>query len=224
MHRDVFGFDSGRSGDLLSGRDQDAREFTGTEEPDPLAKDLKRLMNGPAGTLRTSHRPAPVISNGRLGMMLLVGTETVLFACFISAYIILRKAAAVWPPAGTPHLTPVLASVNTAVLVLSSYILMTRKPSRHAIVFLMGCVFLLLQGVEFHRLYARGLTLQTGPYGSIFYSLVGLHGFHVIGGLGFLFYLLISIQNPTERKKFAETYWHFVTSVWLVLFSILYLI
>ncbi len=181
-------------------------------------------MNGPAGTLRLSRRPPPPIANGRLGMMLLVGTETVLFACFISAYMILRMGAGTWPPAGTPHLTLGLSSVNTAILVISSLILMTRKRIRHAACFGLGSLFLLLQGVEFHRLYAQGLTLQTGPYGAVFYSLVGLHGFHVLGGLGFLLYLLFGIQNPPQRKKYAEMYWHFVTVVWLVLFSILYLI
>jgi len=181
-------------------------------------------MNGPAGTLRLTRRPPPAISNGRLGMMLLVGSETVLFACAISAYMVLRMGAATWPPAGTPHLTLGLSSINTAILVLSSLILMTRKRSRHAACFLLGTLFLLLQGLEFHRLYARGLTLQTGPYGAIFYSLISLHGLHVLGGLGFLLYLLMGIQNPPQRKKYAEMYWHFVTAVWLVLFSILYIL
>ena len=179
-------------------------------------------MNGPAGTLLLTRRPQP-IPNGRLGMMLLVGTETVLFTCAISAYMVLRMAAGTWPPPGTPHLTLGWSSINTAVLVTSSWILMTRKRTRHAACFFLGSLFLLLQGLEFHRLYAQGLTLQTGPYGAIFYSLIGLHGFHVVGGLGFLLYLLLGIQNPPQRKKYAEMYWHFVTTVWLVLFSILYI-
>ena len=157
-------------------------------------------------------------------MMLLVGTETVMFACAISAYVVLRMGAGVWPPLGTPKLTLDLSSLNTGILITSSLVLMSRKGSRHLICFVLGCLFLLLQGVEFHRLYARGLTLQTGPYGAIFYSLIGLHGLHVLGGLAFLFYLLFSIQNSPQRKKYAEMYWFFVTAVWLVLFSILYII
>ena len=107
---------------------------------------------------------------------------------------------------------------------MSSLVLMTRQGARHAICFVLGSVFLLLQGVEFHRLYAQGLTLQTGPYGAVFYCLIGLHGLHVIGGLAFILFLLFSIQNPPQRKRNAEMYWHFVTVVWLVLFSILYII
>jgi heme/copper-type cytochrome/quinol oxidase subunit 3 len=181
-------------------------------------------MNGPAGTLQLSRRHQPPIANGRIGMMLLVGTETVLFACFISAYMVLRMAAAVWPPIGTPHLTLGLSVFNTGILLISSLVLLSRKGSRHLICFLMGSVFLLLQGVEFYRLYAKGLTLQTGPYGAIFFTLVGLHGLHVLGGLAFLLYLLFAIQNPPQRKHYAEMYWHFVTFVWLVLFSIFYIV
>jgi len=121
------------------------------------------------------------ISNGRLGMMLLVGTETVLFSSFIGAYIVLRAAAMIWPPTGTPALKLDLSAVNTALLVFSS-VQIYRK--RVAATLLLGIVFLLLQGVEFHRLYARGLTLQTGTYGALFYTLISCHGLHVLGGLG----------------------------------------
>jgi heme/copper-type cytochrome/quinol oxidase subunit 3 len=177
-----------------------------------------------AETIALSGRPQPPISNGKLGMMLLVGTETVLFACFISAYIILRNATALWPPVGTPRLTLGLSAVNTAVLLLSSLILASRFRLRQAACFSLGILFLLLQGAEFHRLYAQGLTLQTGPYGAVFYSLISLHGFHVLGGLGFLYYLLASGSPQGQRAGFAEMYWHFVTAVWLVLFCILYIL
>ena len=83
------------------------------------------------------------ISNGRLGMMLLVGTETVLFSSFLGAYIVLRAAAMSWPPLGTPLLQVNLSAVNTAILVLSS-LLIYRK--RVGATLVLGVVFLLLQG------------------------------------------------------------------------------
>ncbi len=176
------------------------------------------------------------ISNGRLGMMLLVGTETILFSSFIGAYLVLRGASMSWPPFGTPHLTLELSSVNTALLVLST-ILAWRRHLRAT--FLLGSLFLVLQALEFHRLYARGLTLQTGTYGALFYTLVTCHGLHVLGGLVILRVALSKQQAASSQQDhrsplaarslasdwagYAELYWYFVTGVWLVLFPVLYL-
>jgi len=157
------------------------------------------------------------IPNGRLGMMLLVGTETILFSSFIGAYLVLRMAAASWPPMGTPHLNLDLSIVNTALLVFSTVQIYRRKIG---MTFLLGVLFLLLQTLEFHRLYARGLTLQTGTYGALFYTLVTCHGLHVLGGLGIL---AVAFQK-VAWEEYAELYWHFVTGVWLVLFAVLYLV
>jgi cytochrome c oxidase subunit III len=157
------------------------------------------------------------LSNGRLGMMLLVGTETVLFSSFIGAYIVLRSAVSPWPPLGTPHLSLDLSSVNTALLVFSTVQIYRRRVGQ---TFLLGCLFLILQGFEFHRLYARGLTLQTGTYGALFYTLITCHALHVIGGLTILAIAL----RKAAWAEYAEMYWHFVTGVWLVLFAILYIV
>jgi cytochrome c oxidase subunit 3 len=156
------------------------------------------------------------ISNGRLGMMLVVGTETILFTSFIGAYIILRSAAAQWPPVGTPRLNVDLSSINTAILVISTILVYRR---RLLAAWGLGFLFLMLQGVEFHRLYARGLTLQTGTYGALFYTLISCHGMHVLGGL----MILATALRKASWADNAELYWHFVTGVWLVLFGVLYL-
>src|SRR4029077_14472610 len=97
----------------------------------------------------------------------------------------------------------------------------------------MGILFLILQGVEFHRLYARGLTLQTGPYGAIFYSLITCYGLHALGCLIFLAVVLAQLAaSPAPERLvkirnwvgYSELYWYFVTAVWLILFSILYIL
>ena len=81
-------------------------------------------------------------------------------------------------------------------------------------------LFVSLQGVEFQRLYAQGLTLQSGPYGAIFFSLIGCHAIHVLGGLiGWA----AAFRHP-ERSRYARLYWYFVTAVWLILFGILYIL
>jgi heme/copper-type cytochrome/quinol oxidase subunit 3 len=157
------------------------------------------------------------LSNGRLGMMLLVGTETVLFSSFLGAYVVLRLAASSWPPSGVPHLSLDLSSVNTALLVFSTVQIYRRRIGQ---TFLLGCLFLALQAFEFHRLYARGLTLQTGTYGALFYTLISCHGLHVLGGLA----ILAVAFWKSAWAEYAEMYWHFVTGVWLVLFAVLYIV
>lgn len=180
----------------------------------------------------------PPISNGFLAMMLLIGTETILFTTFIGAYLILRAAAISWPPPGTPMLRVGLSAVNTVLLIASSiaafYARRTMKRQQIAsakkylgATLFLGVLFLVLQGIEFHRLYHRGLTLQTGPYGAVFFTLVTCHGLHVLGGLVFVGVVWAQLaRGPQwrERVGFCEMYWHFVTAVWLVLFSILYIL
>jgi cytochrome c oxidase subunit 3 len=162
-------------------------------------------------TLALSNRPAPPMSNAQLGMLLLIGTETILFACFISAYVVLRNAARVWPPMGTPPLLLGLSVWNTAVIAASA-VSMFRKYWNTT--FALGALFLILQMVEFSSLYARGLTLKSGPYGAVFFTLAGAHGLHVLGGLVLL----------AMRAKYSALYWSFVTVVWFILFAILYLV
>src|SRR5437870_11930636 len=115
-------------------------------------------------------------------------------------------AAGVWRPAGTPVLHPGLSSVNTAVLVISSVLAFRHKIEA---TFVMGCAFLLLQVLEFHRLYALGLTLQTGAYGALFYSLISCHGLHVLGGLAIW---AAAFVKGGEWVGHGEIYWHFVTA------------
>jgi heme/copper-type cytochrome/quinol oxidase subunit 3 len=165
----------------------------------------------------TAFFPSTGISNGRLGMMLLIGTETILFASFIGAYLVLRFAAPSWPPIGTPVLSLGLSSVNTGLLLVSTALAHAKRLSW---TFALGVLFLLLQVTEFHRLYAQGLTLQTGTYGALFFTLISCHGLHVLGGLG----ILAAAFRKRAWAEYAELYWHFVTAVWLVLFAILYLV
>lgn len=156
------------------------------------------------------------LSNGQIGMVLLLGTETMLFATFIGAYAVLRQSALIWPPLGVPKLTLDLSVANTALLIISSVLVWRRKLVATLV---MGTLFLALQGVEFHRLYTLGLTLKTGIFGGFFYSLITCHALHVVGGLAIL---LAAIRKPLWAPN-AELYWHFVTAVWLVLFAMLYL-
>lgn len=202
------------------------------------------------------------LSNSRLGMMLLVGTETVLFTSFIGAFLVLRFGATSWPPEGTPALDPVFAWFNTSLLLglsahfatLQSWLKRARQARKGwisfgfgslshdlwlqregsllktlQISFVSGVLFIGLQVFEFYRVYEQGLTLRSGTYGALFYSLVTCHALHVLGGLVFLGCLISKgsslLATPEGGDSIGDValYWHFVTAVWIVLFGILYL-
>jgi cytochrome c oxidase subunit 3/cytochrome o ubiquinol oxidase subunit 3 len=95
----------------------------------------------------------------------------------------------------------------------------------------LGAAFLYGTAHEWHRLiYKDGLTITTNLFGTTYYSLVGLHGFHVIVGLICLstvmaFALLGDVQQEhTYRVDVLSLYWHFVDVVWIVVFSVVYII
>ncbi len=95
----------------------------------------------------------------------------------------------------------------------------------------LGATFLYGTASEWHRLiYRDGLTISTNLFGTTYYSLVGLHGFHVIAGLLCLstvmgFTLLGSLkQTHVDRAEVLSLYWHFVDAVWVVVFIVVYVI
>jgi cytochrome c oxidase subunit 3/cytochrome o ubiquinol oxidase subunit 3 len=95
----------------------------------------------------------------------------------------------------------------------------------------LGAIFLYGTASEWHRLiYTDGLTISTNLFGTTYYSLVGLHGFHVIVGLLGLItvmaFTLVGVvkQEHTERIDVLSLYWHFVDAVWVVVFTVVYVI
>jgi cytochrome c oxidase subunit 3/cytochrome o ubiquinol oxidase subunit 3 len=95
----------------------------------------------------------------------------------------------------------------------------------------LGGIFLFGTAQEWHRLiYAHGLTISTNLFGTTYYSLVGLHAFHVTVGLIALsivmvFALLGNVrQEHAERTEVLSLYWHFVDAVWVVVFTVVYIV
>jgi cytochrome c oxidase subunit 3/cytochrome o ubiquinol oxidase subunit 3 len=95
----------------------------------------------------------------------------------------------------------------------------------------LGAIFLLGTFREWHRLiYHDGLTLQTNLFGTTYYSLVGLHAFHVTVGLLALTAVLVFTlrgdvgRQHTERTEVLSMYWHFVDVVWVVVFTVVYIV
>jgi cytochrome c oxidase subunit 3 len=95
----------------------------------------------------------------------------------------------------------------------------------------LGGLFLYGTAEEWHRLiYEHGLTISTNLFGTTYYSLVGLHGFHVTAGL--LMLLMVALFTLTGRVSVEQSrrvevlsmYWHFVDAVWIVVFTVVYLV
>lgn len=182
----------------------------------------------------------------KLGMCIFLCSEALLFSGLIAAYLVLRGSAGAWPPnfgdgVELPRLPWKLTGINTVILVSSSFayhfaeVAVKKGKSGAAWILLaaaMGATFVAIQCVEWTELYEKGLWFNKGGvYGSTFFTLTGFHGAHVcIGVLLILwcFYLQVTKRAFTPKRHVAlgnvGLYWHFVDVVWVLLYTILYLL
>jgi cytochrome c oxidase subunit III len=194
-----------------------------------------RFGDGPPG----GGREAPIISNGRLAVLILLAGETMLFAGFIGSFLVYKIGAPFWPPPGLPRLPIRVTWVNTFVLLASALTmhLAVRAVRRNrlgrmrlllGVTAILGTTFLVVQGSEWIRLVAHGLHLTSGTYGATFYTIIGLHGFHVLCAVIWLLGVFIAAmlgKFTTFRHSAVEIcaiYWYFVCAVWPVLFFLVY--
>jgi heme/copper-type cytochrome/quinol oxidase subunit 3 len=180
------------------------------------------------------------ISNARLGMLMLLGGETMFFGGLVIAFLQLRLGAPVWPPPGQPRLPIGLTAVNTVILLASSFTLVWALRAVRAgdepglgrwlrWTWGLGALFLLIQGVEWTRLVHFGLRVSSGIYGATFYTLIGVHGAHVLGAVAWLTVILwLARQGRFTRHRHVALvccamYWHYVVALWPVLYLLVYL-
>jgi cytochrome c oxidase subunit III len=183
------------------------------------------------------------ISNPILGMILFITSEVMFFSGLFAAYFATRAANQPWPPEVFSELLEPLSLilVATIILILSSFtcqfaVWSIRRGDRTgfirniAITFVLGVIFLIMQAYDYAILWGEGLQLGSGPFGTTYYTLTGFHGAHVFGGvlmLGVILYRGMAGQFSAKHHDAVEAvslYWHFVDVVWILLFSILYLL
>jgi cytochrome c oxidase subunit 3 len=183
------------------------------------------------------------ISNPILGMMLFITSEVMFFAGLFAAYFNSRAAADVWPPEEFAHTLQIMPFVGpaTILLIISSFtcqmaVWAIRKGDRTrflramAVTLGLGITFLLMQAVDYFMLGHEGLTLSSGVFGTTYYTLTGFHGAHVFGGVIMLAVVLYRgmagqfSARHHDAVEAASLYWHFVDVVWILLFTILYLV
>jgi cytochrome c oxidase subunit 3/cytochrome o ubiquinol oxidase subunit 3 len=178
-------------------------------------------------------------SKGRVAMFCVIIAESAIFTIFVVAYIY-NIGKSLYGP--TPSQVLEVPLFNSVCLLSSSLTiwLSERAIERNqikkfglwwALTFVLGAIFLIGTGVEWHKLiYQDGLTISTNLFGTTFYSIVGLHASHVILGLTALLLVLILTITGHVREEHAERiqvlslYWHFVDAVWIVVFTVVYII
>jgi len=187
------------------------------------------------------------ISNVILGMLLFITSEVMFFAGLFAAYFSVRANAPQWPPINPETAEPFhlailpLVGPATVLLILSSFtcqfaVWAIRRNDRTAFIrniavtFTIGVVFLIMQAIDYVILASEGITLSAGTFGTTYFTLTGFHGAHVFGGvimLGVVLYRGMAGQFSARHHDAVEAtslYWHFVDVVWILLFSLLYLL
>jgi cytochrome c oxidase subunit 3/cytochrome o ubiquinol oxidase subunit 3 len=178
-------------------------------------------------------------SRGVVAMACLITAESAIFSIFVVAYLYYLGHDVSGP---TPQQVLAVPIFGTICLLSSSFFIwLAERAIEHSrmsafalwwsITLLLGMVFLVDTGIEWHTLiFHDHLTISTNLFGTTFYSLVGLHATHVVVGLlMMLFVLAFSITRRlhpehAERVKVLAMYWHFVDAVWVVVFTVVYVV
>lgn len=190
-----------------------------------------------------AHAAHPPTSTGlntwKVGFWVFIGSETLFFGTLIATYMVYRGASVVGPYPREILDIP-LTTISTFVLLMSSLAVvlaleyLQRGNRKMALIWTMmiivlGCGFLGFQAYEFTHFYKEGLTLQTNLFGSTFFVLTGFHGAHVTIGVIWLLFLWFDMyrghMGPKQalRLEISGLYWHFVDIVWIVIFTLVYL-
>ncbi len=176
---------------------------------------------------------------GKVGILFLIITETALFTIFLVAYVVYIGKSIVGPYPKDVLEIPIVPTIcllsSSLTMYLAEHALLHSNIARFKlwlmITIVLGGEFLTATGVEWYKLITKDhLTMSTNLFGTTFYSLVGLHASHVIVGLLFLGMVMtitmlgFPIQSQFRRVLLLSWYWHFVDAIWVVVFSVVYLL
>src|SRR6202790_469521 len=180
-------------------------------------------------------RPA----RGRVGMFGLIAAEAAIFTIFVVAYLFYVGKSLTGPMPKDVLSVPIFYTICLLSSSLTIHLAVKALRRGNVRVFgdwwlvtiALGAAFIYGTAMEWNRLiYHDGLTISTNLFGTTYYSLVGLHGFHVVVGLLALsmvmvFTLLGNVKpEHAERVDVLSLYWHFVDTVWVVVFTVVYVI
>lgn len=173
-----------------------------------------------------------------LGLIVFLASESLMFCGMFASYLIYRGAAVNWPPEGT-EVELLLPTINTIILVSSSFVIhngdVAIKKNNisgmrlwYIITAVMGMIFL---GGQVYEYLTLGYGLTTNVFANCFYLMTGFHGLHVTVGVLLILGVLWRSRRPGHYGatkhvgiEMAEIYWHFVDIIWIVLFTLLYIL
>jgi heme/copper-type cytochrome/quinol oxidase subunit 3 len=191
-------------------------------------------------TVEHAHVTVTGVSNEKLAMWAFLGSECLLFGALISTYFLYRGRSVSGPSPKEIYDIP-YTSVSSFVLLMSSLTMVLalsaiQRGDHHRLrvwltaTALLGASFIAGQIYEFTAFIREGLTIKTNLFGSSFFVLTGFHGVHVTLGIVMLLSLVglsrrgALPQSKSEVVEIAGLYWHFVDIVWIVIFTVVYLI
>ena len=176
---------------------------------------------------------------GQIGMLCLIAAESSIFAIFVVAYIFYIGKSLSGPTPREILEVPIFATVCllSSSLTIHGAVSALRKANLAMfrllwfITLALGAIFLFKTGVEWrHFIYEKNFTISTNLFGTTYYSLVGLHAFHVsVGLVGLLIVLLLALPGRVRQEHVHNVdtfalYWHFVDAVWVVVFTVVYIV
>jgi cytochrome c oxidase subunit 3/cytochrome o ubiquinol oxidase subunit 3 len=175
---------------------------------------------------------------GKVAMAGLIVAESAIFTIFVVAYLFYVGKSLTGPTPREVLETPVFLTIcllSSSITVHLAQMFLERGNrgaflSLWSLTFLLGATFLFGTGLEWSRLMEHGLKISTNLFGTTYYSLVGLHAFHVTAGLVMLATVLaFGLAGRVGRAQSNRTgvlamYWHFVDCVWVVVFTVVYVI
>jgi cytochrome c oxidase subunit III len=183
--------------------------------------------------------PWTLPSRGKVGMLSLIIAESAIFTIFVVAYIFYIGKSLSGPTPQQVLRVPIFATIcllsSSLTIHLAVRALEKGKVGTFKLLWLLtlslGSIFLVETGLDWHHLiYEEGLTISTNLFGTTYYSLVGLHAFHVTVGLVALsLVMLFALAGKVKREHAYQTgvlslYWHFVDAVWVVVFTTVYIV
>jgi len=176
---------------------------------------------------------------GKVAMAGLIIAESAIFTIFVVAYLFYVGKSLTGPTPREVLETPIFYTICLLSSSLTIHFAAKSLARERVGAFLglwvltivLGGTFMYGTGQEWHRLiYEHGLTISTNLFGTTYYSLVGLHAFHVTGGLVMLsivaiFAVVGRVQGEQSRRvEVLSMYWHFVDAVWVVVFTVVYVL
>lgn len=194
------------------------------------------LLSGGALELEGNWKPP---DRGKVGISFLIISETALFTIFVMAYLVYHGQSTAGPFPKDVLKIPVFSTIcllsSSGTIVLAEMALHKSKMAAFRLWWLitiaLGLEFLTATGIEWHHLiYKEHLTMSSNLFGTTYYALVGLHASHVLAGMFFLLIVMavtlfgFPIKKEERRVMFLSWYWHFVDAVWVVVFTVVYLV